>query len=101
MYTVPSFVTNDIIGVLFTQMLIIIQIDTYYFGQEVDLPEGTCALIASSKMGLTVFDLLDEIFDENDVREFLNENNIQCLSYGPRALIARLITFFMSVLGRG
>ena len=50
-------------------------------------------------MGLSVFDLLDEVFDENQVRDFLTENDVECLSYGPRALVARFIVYLMRALG--
>lgn len=63
------------------------------------MTKGVGALIASSEMGLSVFDLLDETFDENDVKDFLRDHAIPYESYGQRALVARLIVYFMSCLG--
>ena len=58
-------------------------------------PKG--ALIASSSMGVTVFDLFNEIITRNDMIRFISDNGITEQDYEGAALILRCFLLLMDL----
>ena len=46
-------------------------------GAEIKIQKESGTLIASSSMGITIFDLFTEVLNEEDMRRFLKMNNIK------------------------
>ena len=64
-------------------------------GGEVFTEDGKCSLVASSQMGVTLFDLLDEIVSTDDLDHFLGQREVYCSNFGPNATIARFVLFLV------